>query len=285
MFDNDESGVLYLQTASVYDNPTFTPEQLEKHIAAIPEYQREMRIKGIPIFGTGAVFTIADELIRCENVYPLAHWQVVAAIDWGNVKDPTVLVIAVYDPDNDKYYVIDEYYFDQSEEARSPENLAQFILKSEYCAVPVINPHDSGMSSSANDTKGKILQRMGVNTSPALIFRNPTDSQLQITKFNNNNKSVRQIDTGLEEMRLMFNQGQLKIKESCYHWFKEKRSYYWKHNPVTNEVKPSGADHTIDASRYAVMSLINNKGCNWSDRSNMASCQFRSFDTVQFNNF
>lgn len=285
MFDSDETGVLYLQTASIYDNPTLTPEQIEKHIAQIPEYQREMRIKGIPIFGTGAVFTITDELIRFDSVQPLAHWQVISAVDWGNVKDPTVWVVAIKDPDANKYYLLEEYYFDKSEEERTAHHLAKFILDSEYCAVPVVIPHDSGLDSDANETNGKILQRYGVNTSSALIFRNPTDSQLQIKKYSNNNKSVRQISTGLEEMRLMFNQDQLKIKDTCYYWFKEKRSYFWKHNPVTGAIKPSGADHVIDASRYAIMSLLDNKGCNWSDRRNMNLCQFNSFDSIQFNQF
>lgn len=283
MFDNDESGLLYLQVASVYDNESMTPEQIQEHLETIPEYQREMRIKGIPIFGDGQVFTIAEELIRFESIQPLAHWQVISAVDWGNVKDPTVWIIAVKDPDANKYYVLEEHYFDKTEEERSAEHLARYILNSEYCAVPLIVPHDTGMKSSANETKGKILQDYGINTNSSLIFRNPLESQLQISKWSNNNKSVRQVAPGLEEMRHMMNHDQLKIHENCYNWFNEKRSYFWKHNPVTGEVKPSGDDHCIDASRYAIMSLVSNKGCNWSDRYDMNTCQFRSFETVQFN--
>lgn len=285
MFENDESGVLYLQVASVYDNPLLTPEQLEAHIAAIPEYQREMRIKGIPIFGDGQIFTIPEEQIRFESVQPLAHWQVISAVDWGIAdKDPTVWVIAVKDPDANITYVLEEFYFDKSEEERTPEHLARFILASEYCAVPVVIPHDSGLKSSANETKGKILQRYGVNTSQSLIFRNPSDSQLQYAKWSAGNKSVRQIAPGLEEMRLMMVNGQLKINDNCYYWFKEKRSYSWKYNKVTNEIKPSDRhNHVMDASRYAVLSLISNLGCDWSDRFDMNSCQFKSFSNVQFN--
>lgn len=287
LFDNnnqENGGVLYLQTASVYDNPTLTAEQLEEHLKTIPEYQREMRIRGIPVRGTGQIFKIAEELITVDSVYPLDHWQVIGAVDWGNVKDPTVLMYAVMEPETKKIYIIDEFYFDRSEEDRSAARLARFILDSEYCAVPIIVPHDSGLLSDANETNGKILQRYGVNVYPT-PFRNPSSSQLQTTKFNEKSKSVRQIGTGLTEMEIMFNQGSLKVHSKCWHWFKEKRSYFWDYNSVTNTFKPKGDDHCIDASRYAVMSLLDNKGCNWADRYNMEITHLRSFDTIQFNRF
>ncbi|MCS5737461.1 terminase large subunit domain-containing protein, partial [Herbiconiux daphne] len=69
MFENDESGILYLQTASIFDNPTLTPEQIQKHIDAIPEYQRKMRIQGIPIMGSGQIFTIDEDLITITECY------------------------------------------------------------------------------------------------------------------------------------------------------------------------------------------------------------------------
>ena len=85
-------------------------------------------------------------------------------------------------------------------------------------------------------------------------------------------------------MRLRFNDGTLKVSVNCYEWFKEKRSYYWDYNSRTGTVKPNGQDHSIDASRYAVVGgLLNNKYCLWHERGNLYNSQLQSYDTVQFN--
>ncbi|WP_259544018.1 hypothetical protein, partial [Herbiconiux daphne] len=137
LFDNDESGVLYLKSASWDDCPNFTPEMIIKELASYPKWQHEMRRRGLPVLGTGAVFDIDDEQIKLMEVNPSDHWDAIAAIDWGEKLDPTVLTVAVRNPDNDHYYLIDCFYLDGDEYSRSPHNVAR-ILKERYPGIVVI---------------------------------------------------------------------------------------------------------------------------------------------------
>lgn len=281
MFDDAQDpehksyGELYLQNATMMDNPTLSKEQIEKYLATIPEYQRDMRMKGIPFIGEGQIFSVDEMDIVFDSIIPGNDWEVLGAVDWGVNKDPTVLMYGVRDPETKKIYVIDEFYFDKDEHDRSPERVAEFILSSSYCAVPVVIPHDKPQYAT-------VMQRWGVNTSTAMLFQNPPETLLNV-KLNSNNKSVREVDTGLHEMRYLFNQGLLKVAAKCWHWYKEKRGYYWVYNDTTKESSPSkGNEHCIDASRYLIMSLIGNRGGLWGDRYDMNTSQLKSYDTLQF---
>ncbi|HDG7833288.1 TPA: terminase family protein [Klebsiella quasipneumoniae] len=275
--EHETYGELYLQNATMMDNPTLSKEQIEKYLLTIPEYQRDMRVLGIPFIGEGQIFSVDEMAITFDSLVPGNDWEVLGAVDWGVSKDPTVLMYGVRNPQTKQIYVIDEFYFDKDEHDRSPERVAEFILESQYCAVPVIIPHDKPQYAT-------VMQRWGVNTSQAMLFKNPPEALLNV-QLNSNNKSVREIDTGLHEMRYLFNQGLLKVAAKCWHWYKEKRGYYWVYNDTTKTSTPSkGNEHCIDASRYLVMSLIGNRGALWGDRMDMNKSQLTSYDTLQFNN-
>ncbi len=277
--DNESYGSLYLQFACMDDNIHMTKEQIEEYLKAVPEYQREMRRKGIPFIGEGHIFSTDEFTIHPDNsFYPSDSFEVLGAVDWGVSKDPTVLMIGVRNPDTNEITITNEFYFDKDEYDRSAERLGKFILESEFAAVPIVVPHDKPQYAT-------VLQRMGCNTGPHMLFKNPHETQLNIKHLNSaNNKSVRDVETGLHEMVYLFNQGLLKVSPSCWHWYKEKRSYYWKYNDTTKVSSPSkGNEHCIDASRYLTMSLIANKGGKWCNRGDVTTTAMQSFDTVQFN--
>lgn len=286
LFEENEGGVFYLQSATWEDCPLISKEQREEWLAALPEWQRDMRSKGIPVRGSGTVFQVAESDITETFFNPLPHHQVIAGVDWGAINDPTVFTVSVHDTDNNEFHVIDEWVLgekgDSDEYIRSPQHLAKLILQSEYRGIPVIVPHDSGLASEANETKGKILERNGVNVRGT--FRNPTDSQMNSKyKSTSTNKSTFSIEPGLEEMRYLFSQGKLKINKKCEGFLKEIQNYYYKVNPTTGSRKYSGAEHSIDSVRYGLMSLVALKGANWGDVNSLASTGFNSFNTIQFN--
>lgn len=259
LFDQDETGLLYLQQASLDDNPNYTTEQIDKIMATLPEWQREMRRHGMPVLGNGAVFQFADSLVMTDEITPQPNWDVIAAVDWGKVVDPTVITIGFRDPVTDTYYIYDEIVLDEDEESRSPVGVARYLLNSQWRAVPVVVPHDSGLDSDSNTSNGKLLRRLGVNVLPE-PFRNPTDTQLNVIHPVTSGKNVRLIDTGLTEMRYLAGEGRLKVHQRCANWFKEKRGYFYRYNSNTKKMGYAGADHSIDASRYAIMSLMGNRG-------------------------
>lgn len=281
-FANDKTGTLYFQNVTWWDAPElFNEEQIKKKLAALPDHEKELRSKGLPAVGKGAVFKIADDLISVEEINPLPHWQVLAAIDFGHVVDPSVIAIVLHDPDNDIFYLYDLFYLDQSEEERSPQNIAKIILESDYRGIPVIVPHDSGKDSNANESNGKLLSRLGVNVHPQ-VAQNPPDTQLRVQKMGTKTKSVFNIETGLTEMRFLMNEGKLKINTSCYDWFREKHSYSYRFNDRTRVLDYAGADHAIDASRYGFMALIGNKGCLWENVGKLENNELNGFNTTNF---
>ncbi|MFW3388026.1 UNVERIFIED_CONTAM: terminase family protein, partial [Kocuria sp. CPCC 205274] len=120
LFDNDESGLLFMRSASWDDIPGMTEEQIEQELAKYPKWQHEMRRNGLPVIGTGAIFPYSDEQITVSEVVPGPHWQILRAIDWGVSHDPTVIVEALFNPDTNTYYIYDCIYLDKSDYDRSP---------------------------------------------------------------------------------------------------------------------------------------------------------------------
>lgn len=264
IFANDKSGLLYMLSVTWWDCPRFTKESIEQELAKYPPWERDVRSKGIPFVGQGAVFRTDDALLMIDDIEPGDDWEVIASCDFGDTLDPTIYIVCLRNTVTDTYYVYDLFYFDQSEYDRSPKNLAQAIMSSPYRNVPLIVPPDGGDKSEANDTKAKILRRFGVNV--AGTFRNPHESLMKITRGSGGASNVRRIEPGLAEMRLMMEEGRFKVTARCNEWIAEKRSYSYRHNPRTGSVDFRGADHCIDASRYAVMSLMANRGALWSER-------------------
>jgi hypothetical protein len=84
------------------EDATHIPEEARAAIiAAYPAHERDARIKGIPVLGSGRVFPIADDLIGEEAVQIPAHWPKIGGIDIG-WDHPTAAVLVAWDRDHDK---------------------------------------------------------------------------------------------------------------------------------------------------------------------------------------
>jgi phage terminase large subunit-like protein len=75
-------------------------------------YQMKMRMKGIPVLGSGLVFEYSEEIIKCsplEGGIPNS-WPRIAAIDFGGIakkSHPSAVVYMAYDEDADVCYIYD----------------------------------------------------------------------------------------------------------------------------------------------------------------------------------
>src|SRR5262249_7644037 len=50
-------------TATIDDAPHFTPEDRARIAASYAQHEREARVKGIPVLGSGRIFPVAEELL------------------------------------------------------------------------------------------------------------------------------------------------------------------------------------------------------------------------------
>ncbi|ELI5583694.1 terminase large subunit [Escherichia coli] len=279
-FIENKTGKLFMQNVQWTDCPMFSPEQVKEMIDALPPWEREMRSKGIPFVGAGAVFEVSDDVIKVDDldIVPLPHWRCIAGIDFGHVEDPTVIVIALYDPDNEKYYIYREFLLNESQEERSASGVARTLKNSPFRNIAIRVPHDAGLYSDAQEANGKLLIEYGLNVirDP---FRNPTDLDLGI-RYNDKGGSPRKIEPGLAKMRDLMRKEKLKVSNVCDGWLREKRTYSYKFNPKSQKLDYSKPDHTIDASRYAVMSLVDGKGCLWSELQQDSGTALKTYNTI-----
>lgn len=281
--EGSERGDVWLQYAAWDDCEHMTEDEIEKMLKRFPKYQHDMRRKGLPFLGSDAVFPIDPERIKVSEITPLPHWRVVSAMDDGTVVDPAVICTAFHDPDNDKYYLAHEIYIDGDVLDKSPKRLAEEVLASRFSGVPLIVPHDMGSPDNHNVMgRAKLMQEAGVNVE-SVVFRNPNDVEFEIQHVSRTTRSNRAVEPGLMVMRQLMEDEKLKVSIRCSNWFREKEEYYYYTNPNTGESKRKGAHHTIDASRYAIMSLLAGKGCLYSQVTDRDYSNLQSFTAYTIN--
>lgn len=252
LFQDDETGLLYLQSISWDDCPHMTPEVQAKLLAGIPEYQWDMRMKGLPVIGTGAVFPYKDSEVSIDTLelYHNPSLRIVAGVDFGVTVDPSTVVFAAVDLEQEKYFIIHEILLDDDMFARSPEGIAKAIKESPFPNAVVIVPHDGGLNSVDPKSKGKLLQSYGINVHP-ISHRNPNEVQTDYSGKKTHNSII----GGLDVMNKLFREEKLKVLTKCVTWFKEKNGYFYVPK-AAGGVGFAGSDHMIDSSRIAVMGLM-----------------------------
>ncbi len=82
-FMDDPAPSQILQRATWDDAQHLTEETKESLLAQFPEWQRDMRTKGLPLLGTGLIF---DLPINGNKIAPMecpSHWYVINGLDFG----------------------------------------------------------------------------------------------------------------------------------------------------------------------------------------------------------
>ena len=210
-----------------------TKEQL---LAVYSPAERDMRSKGIPVFGSGLVFPVSEEDIVCEDFDLPEHFSRLAAIDFG-FDHPTAISWVAFDADNDIIYVYDEYR--RSKETPLTHAAA---LNGRTPFIPVAFPHDGLQHDKGSGIQlAQQYRDLGVYMLPEHFTNPPAEG-----KLNGNNS----IEAGISEMLQRFETGRLQIFESCTETMEEMRLYHRKNGKVV-PIK----DDLISAMRYAVLSV------------------------------
>lgn len=240
---------LFIFHAGWEDAPHLTEEVKAELIAGYDEFEIEMRTKGLPSKGSGAVFKVDDEDITVEPFTIPEDWNICWGVDFGRSRDPSTIVGVAFDPNNEIAYIFEEHYLDKD---RSQEAMAHCIMNSNYSNAPVIIPHDG--QSIANDggdeTRAAILRKHGCNVMRD-SFSNPPEVQNRIANIRK--KHMGKVG-GLEWMNFMMKQGKLKVFSTCHKFFEEKRGYFYIEKGGKS-IPRDKDDHVIDASRMAVLSV------------------------------
>lgn len=208
-------------------------EERNKIIESYPAHEREARIYGTPVQGSGLIFPVAESSIACRpfQIKDMPYyWMQIAGIDFG-WDHPTAGVRLVYDGQADIVYVTDVY---KRREATPLVHAA--ALKSWGTDLQWAWPHDGLQhDKGSGDQLSEIYRKQGLNMLP------------ERTTFEDGSSGV---EAGLAEMLMRMETGRLKVFAHLNEWFEEFRLYHRKDGKVVKEY-----DDILSATRYALMSL------------------------------
>jgi phage terminase large subunit-like protein len=208
------------------DCPHLTPAVQETILASIPEHERDMRSKGVPFFGSGLVFPIAEDRIKCEpfEVSKRPWLRVLRAVDLG-IDHPCATAWLAYDPEADVMYLTRTH-------SRSGSIVAEHaaVTNSQWDHSPCVFPHDAdNREKGSGQTVRMLYEQNGIRN--ALDFSNPDGSIY--------------VEPGIQALYEWMRTDKFKVFSTCKEFFDEFRKY---HRDEGKIVKLD--DDVISATRY-----------------------------------
>jgi len=227
-YPKPESPTRHLTMMTIDDALHFDAEQRQMMIDQYQPYEREARLRGIPMLGSGRVFPLAEEIVTVEPFQIPEYWPQIIGIDFG-WDHPTAAANLAYDRDVDCLYVTREYRV--SEEAPVVHAAA---IKAWGSWIPVSWPHDGRRDMGYADQQiAQEYRDWGLR----MHFEHAT--------FENGSNSL---EAGVTEMLDRMRTGRWKVFNTCTMWLDEFRVYHRKDGKIVKEF-----DDLLSASRYAMM--------------------------------
>ena len=224
-------------STATWEDVSHLDEKTKKQLLSVySPAEREMRSKGIPVFGSGLIYPVVEDNIICEDFDLPRHYPVIAAVDFG-FDHPTAIAWAALDPDNDVIYIYDEY-------RRSKETPIAHaaVLNARTPSIPVAFPHDGLQHDKGSGIQlAQQYRDLGVYMLPAHFSNPPANGKLT------GNNSV---EAGISILLQRFETDRLKIFSSCTEIMEEMRLYHRKNGKVV-PIK----DDLLSAVRYAALSV------------------------------
>jgi phage terminase large subunit-like protein len=228
----------HLTMMDINDAEHYTPEQRAQIIASYPAHERKARTKGIPQLGSGRVFPIDDDEIRCEAFTIPPHWVQNGGLDFG-WDHPSAAVKHAWDRDSDTLYVTAAH----RQREQTPALFAASILPWGKW-LPWAWPHDGLQhEKGSGEQLAKQYADQGLSMMPnRATFEDGTNG----------------VEAGVMEMLDRMQTGRFKVFSHLNDWFEEFNLYHRKDGLIVKK-----GDDLISASRYAMMmkrfAIVQNK--------------------------
>lgn len=207
-------------TAGWDDVPHLSDEEKARLLAAIPEYQRDARSRGIPQIGEGAVYPMPTEAYTVDDFPIPGHWPRGYGFDVG--WRATAAAWLAHDLENDVIYQYAEY---QRGKAEPAVHVAAIKAKGEML-MGAIDPASRGGSQENGRKLFAAYEELGLN----LIMADNA------------------VEAGLYEVWLRLSTARLKVFKSCRRTIGQLSVY--RRNEHGKIVKEN--DHLCDCVRYGV---------------------------------
>lgn len=251
-----------------WDEPFFSQEERDQLSRDFMPWERECRMKGIPLVGKGVVFPLlewptykAEDLELSKN----PKLERLISFDLGIKNDPTVISFFFRNPETEVIYLHRQITVDKGE---TPDEYVHYLMDSESRGVPIALPHDGSQPGRYTLTEQSVRETFednyGLNVIPGAIL-NPVNDQGKVT----NHKSY-----GINIMRLGMERGTLMINETCYKFLDEARNY-----AIDDAGRFTDPDDHIDSARIGILALIQGHGETTVSRAK--SFEYRRIQPIQ----
>jgi phage terminase large subunit-like protein len=215
---------------TIEDAEHIPPEDRARIVAAFPEHEREARARGVPVLGSGRVFPVAEEAIRCDPFAPPSHWAFIGAMDFG-WDHPFAAVKLAHDRDADCVYVTNIYRVRE----QTPVVHAA-ALKAWGPWLKWAWPHDGLQhDKGSGDTLAAQYKAQGLR----MMRHHATHGDGGFG-----------LEAGVMAMLDRMKTGRLKVFASLGEWFEEFRLYHRKDGLIVKE-----RDDLLSATRVGLMVL------------------------------
>lgn len=215
---------------TIEDAQHIKPADRQKIIDGYQPHEREARVRGIPLLGSGKIFTVAEsEVTEATLEYVPLWWAKLWGIDFG-IGHPFAAALIAWDKDNDIIHVLE--CFKQAD--AFPINHAA-RMKPIGADVPVAWPQDGTQREKGNGEQlASLYRKEGLRTLP------------EHACWPDGGNST---EAGIEEMRFREQNGKLKYAAHLSELFEERRFYHRKDGLIV-KIK----DDILSAVRVAIMS-------------------------------
>lgn len=217
-----------LTMMTIEDVDHYTDNEKQQIIASYPEHEREARLRGIPMLGSGRVFPVPQSKIECKPFEIPDHWPRMGGIDFG-WDHPTGAVAIAWDRDADCIYVTHCY----RERERTPSQIA-VELKEWNKGMPWVWPHDGHVHDKGSGITIAVQYR-----------REGLRMMLEHATFPEGGHGF---EAGLMDMLQRMHSGRFKVFHHLEAWFSEYNLYHRKDGLVVKQ-----DDDLISATRICCM--------------------------------
>jgi phage terminase large subunit-like protein len=235
-FLNEKHADRAVVTATIDDAPHFTPEDIKRVTDSYQPHEREARLKGVPVLGSGRIFPIAEEVITCDAIAIPKHWPLIGGMDFGWTHAFAAVELA-WDRDADVVYVTKAY------RVREATPVIHAAALKAWGKLRWAWPKDGGRETL--EGAGISLARQYKEQGLEMLH---THAQF-LPEPGKETGSV-SVEAGIFEMLTRMQTGRFKVFKHLNDWFEEFRLYHRKDGKVFKE-----NDDLLSATRYGVMML------------------------------